>query len=43
MDKEKKKEWLCELEEINQTIQAENIQLSRLLQEFEEEKNKIRL
>jgi hypothetical protein len=43
MGKEKKQAWLHELEEINQTIQAENIELRRLLQESEEEKRKLRL
>jgi hypothetical protein len=41
MGKEKKQAWLRELEEINQTIQAENVELRRLLQESEEEKRKL--
>jgi hypothetical protein len=41
MDKVKKKAWICELEEINQTIRAENVELRRLLQESEEEKSKL--
>jgi hypothetical protein len=41
MGKEKKKAWIHELEEINQTIQAKNTELRRLLQESEEEKRKI--
>ena len=41
MDKEKKKAWLRELEEINQTIQVENTELRRLLQESEEENRKL--
>jgi hypothetical protein len=43
MGKASKNAWLRELEEINQTIQAENVELRRLLQESEEEKRKLRL
>jgi hypothetical protein len=41
MGKASKNAWLCELEEINQTIQAENVELRRLIQEFEGEKKKL--
>jgi hypothetical protein len=41
MRKAKKQAWLRELEEINQTIQEENVELRRLLQESEEEKIKL--
>jgi hypothetical protein len=43
MGKAKKQAWLRELEEINQIIQAENTELRRLFQEFEEEKSKLRM
>jgi chromosome segregation ATPase len=43
MGKEKKQAWLHELEEINQTIQAKNVELRRLLQEYEEEKSRLRM
>jgi len=43
MGKATENAWLHELEEINQTIQAENVELRRLLPESEEEKSKLRL
>jgi hypothetical protein len=41
MGKEKKQAWLRDIEEINQTIQVENVELRRFLQEPKEENRKL--
>ena len=41
MRKKLENAWICEFEEINQTIQAENGELRRLLQESKEKKRKL--
>jgi hypothetical protein len=43
MGKASKWEWLQELEEINQSIQEENVELRTLLQILEDEKKKLQL
>jgi hypothetical protein len=43
MGKASKREWLQELEEINQSIQEENVELRRLLHISEDEKRKLQL
>jgi hypothetical protein len=43
MGKSSKREWIQELEEINQSIQAENVELKRLLHISKDEKRNLQL
>jgi hypothetical protein len=41
MEKTPKKAWLNELQEINQSIQAENVELKKMLRDAEEENQRL--
>jgi hypothetical protein len=41
MEKTPKKAWLNELQEINQSIQVENVELKKMLRDAEEENQRL--